>query len=92
MNILPSVGKLAKLAITSYLAHLAKEEGVEKIHFLLVQYVVESYSISKNLENIAKLLANIQKKQLEFYLEELKDKNIYEVVDLSKRQKVIKNY
>ena len=62
MNILPSVGKLAKLAITSYLAHLAKEEGVEKIHFLLVQYVVESYSISKNLENITKLLANIQKK------------------------------
>jgi len=59
MNILPSVGKLAKLAITSYLVYLAREERVEKIHFLLVQYIVESCSISKNLGNIAKLLANI---------------------------------
>jgi len=62
MNTLPSAGKLAKLAITSYLAHLAREERVEKIHFLLVQHIVESCSIPKNLGNIAKLLANIQKK------------------------------
>ena len=40
------------------------------------------------------MLADIQKKWLEFYLEKLKllkDKNIYKFVDLSKVRKVIKN-
>jgi len=43
---------------------------------------------SKTLEIIAKLPANIQKKWFEFCLEKLKllkDRNVYEVVDLSKR-------
>jgi len=45
--------------------------------------------------NITKLLANIQKKWFEFCLKKLKslkNKNVYEVVNFSKRQKVIKNY
>ena len=42
----------------------------------------------------AKLLADIQKKQLEFCLKKLKslkNKNVYKVVNFPKRQKVIKN-
>ena len=62
MDTLPSAGKLAKLVITSYLAYLAREKRVEKFHFLLAQHAAESYSISKNLEDIARLPANIQKK------------------------------
>jgi len=44
------------------LAYLAREKRVEKFHFLLAQHAAESYSISKNLEDIARLPANIQKK------------------------------
>jgi len=46
---------------------------------------VKAYPIPKNLGDITKLLANIQKKWLEFYLEKLKllkDRNIYEVLNL----------
>ena len=59
MDTLSFVGKLAKPTITSYLACIAREERVEQIHFLLAQYTVESCSIPKNLENVAKLLVNI---------------------------------
>ena len=41
------------------------------------------------------MLANIQKKWLEFCLEglkSLKDRNIYKAINFSKRRKVIKNY
>ena len=62
MNTLSSVGKSAEPVITSYLAYLAREEEVKQIHFLLVQHVVEFCPIPKNLRDIAKLLANIQKK------------------------------
>ena len=57
--------------------------------------IAESYPISKNLGDITKLLANIQKRWLESCLKKLKlfeDRSIYEVIDLSKRQKVIKNH
>jgi len=72
------MNKLAEPAITSYFTHLVREEGVEKICFLL---------IPKSLRNITRLLADIQKKWLEFCLEELKsltDKNVYEVENLPK--------
>ena len=52
------------------MAHLAREGEVEQICFL--QCIAESCLISKNLENITKLPADIQKKWLEFYLEKLK--------------------
>ena len=79
---------MTKLAITSYLACLAREERVEQIFFFLVQHIIKSHPIYKNLRDIAKLPVNIQKKWSEFYLEELKslkDRNVYEVVDFSKR-------
>ena len=87
MDTPPSAGKLAKLAITSYLVYLAREGEVEQIYFFLVQHITEPCPILKNLGDVAKLLANIQKKWLESCLEELKslkDRNVYEVVDLSK--------
>jgi len=95
INTLSSADELAEPAITNYLACLAREEGVEQICFLLAQHAVESCPIPKNLRDIAKLPVDIQKKWLESCLEKLKllkDKNIYKVVNLSKRQKAIKNY
>jgi len=94
MDTLSPVGELAKLAITSYLACLAREGKVEQICFFLVQYIAESCPISKSLGDITRLLADIQKKWRESCLKELellKDKNIYKVVDLPNRRKVIKN-
>jgi len=96
MDTLSSIGESAEPAITSYLAYLAREERVEKIHFLLVQHATESCPIPKSLGDITRLLANIQKKWLESCFEKLKsislkDKNVYEVVDLSKRRRAIKN-
>jgi len=85
---------LAELAITDYLVYLAREEGVEQICFLLAQHVVESCPVLKNLGDFTKLPVNIQKKWLEFCLEELKllkARNVYKVVDLPKKWKVIKN-
>ena len=62
MDTPPPAGESAEPAITSYLAHLAKEGEVEQIHFFLAQYTAESCSIPKNLGDIARLPANIQKK------------------------------
>jgi len=59
MNTLSLIGKSAKLAITSYLACLVREEGVEQIHFLLAQHATESCPISKSLGYIIRLLADI---------------------------------
>ena len=73
---------------TSYLTYLTREGKVEQICFLLAQYAAKSCPILKNLRDIAKLLTDIQKKWFEFCLEKLKllkDRNVYEVVDLSKR-------
>ena len=50
--------KLVKI-ITSYLTCLTKEGKIEQIHFLLVE---KSCQIPKNLRDIMKLLADIQKK------------------------------
>ena len=94
MDTLPPISKSAEPAITSYLAYLAKEGGLEKIHFLLGQYTINSCPIPKNLGDLTILPANIHKKWLESCLEELKslkDRNVYEVVDLSKRRKATKN-
>ena len=67
--------------------HLVREGGVEQICFLLTQCVTEFCPIHKSLRDVTRLLADIQKKWLEFYLEELKsltDKNVYEVENLPK--------
>ena len=94
INIPSHIDKSAEPAITSYLAYLAREGGVEQICFLLAQCTTESCLISKNLGDITRLPTNIQKKWLESCLEELKllkDRNVYEIVDLSKEKKLIKN-
>ena len=94
IDTLSSTDKSAKIAITSYLVHLTREEVVEQICFLLIQHIAESCTISKSFGDIIRLLANIQNKWLESCLEKLKllkDRNIYKVVDFFKERKVIKN-
>ena len=49
------------MAITGYLACLIRKGGVKQIHFFLVQYIAKSCLIPKNLRDVAKLLADIQK-------------------------------
>ena len=56
------IGKSTELAITSYLIYLAREGRVEQIHFLLAQHATESCPIPKNLGDVTRLLADIQKK------------------------------
>jgi len=91
MDTLSLASELAETVITGYLAYLARKEEVKQICFLLAQHAVESCPIPKNLGDIIILLVNIQKKWLESCLKKLKDRNIYEVVDLSKGRKLIKN-
>jgi len=62
MNTLPPIGKSAEPAITSYLECLTRKEIIEKIHFLLAQYATEFCPNSKNLGDVTRLLADIQKK------------------------------
>jgi len=61
MNTLSFVGnsRSAELAIISYLVYFVKKEEVKKIYFLLAQYTVEFCLISKNLGDVAKILADI---------------------------------
>jgi len=61
MDTLSLVGnsRSAELAIISYLVYFVKKEEVKKIYFLLVQYIVEFCLISKNLGDVAKILADI---------------------------------
>ena len=69
--------------------------GITSFLLNLYQCAAESCPTPKNLGDITKLPADIQKKWLESYLEKLKllkDRNVYKVVGLPKRWKVIKNY
>jgi len=94
MDALPLVGKSAIIAITNYMVHFTKEEEAEHICFLLVLRATETYSLSKTFKDITKLQANSKKRWLESYLKELKllkDRDIYEIMDLSKRRKAVKN-
>ena len=90
-----SANKLAEPAITNYLAYLAKEGEVKQVFFFLVQHAAKSCLIPKSLRDVTRFLANIQKKQLKSCLKELKllrDRNVYKVVNLSKKRKIIKNH
>jgi len=64
MNTPPPISKSTKPSINSYLECLAREEGVEQIYFLLVQCATEFCPIPKNLGDIIRLPADIQKKWL----------------------------
>ena len=74
---------------------LIREGEVEHICFLLALRATETHSLPKTFKYVAKLQADSKKRWLESCLEELKllkDKDIYEIVDLLKRRKAVKNY
>jgi len=73
---------------------LAREGGAEHIHFLLALRETETHVLPKTFKDVAKLPADSKKRWLEFCLEKLKllkDKDVYEIVDLPKRRKAVKN-
>jgi len=94
MDAPPPAGESATTAITNHMVHLAREGGAEHIRFLLALRASETYSLPKTSKDVAKLQADSKKRWLESCLEELKslkDKDVYEIVDLSKGRKVVKN-
>jgi len=73
---------------------LAREGRAEHICFLLVLRATETHVLPKTFKDVAKLPADCKKRWLESCLEELKslkDRDIYEIVDLSKERKAVKN-
>ena len=94
-------GESATTAITNHMVHLAREGGVEHIRFLLALRASETYSLPKTFKDVTKLQADSKKRWLESCLEELKscleelkslkDRDVYEIMDLPKRRKVVKN-
>jgi len=86
-------GKSATTAITNHMVHLAREGGAEYICFLLALRATETYILPKTFKDVAKLPADSKKRWLESCLEELKslkDRDVYEIVDLPKRRKAVK--
>jgi len=73
---------------------LAREGRAEHICFLLVLRATETHVLPKTFKDVAKLPADCKKRWLESCLEKLKslkDRDIYEIVDLSKGRKAVKN-
>jgi len=94
MNAPPPAGESATPAITNHMVRLAREEGAEHIHFLLALRATETHVLPKTFKDVAKLPADSKKRWLESCLEELKslkDRDVYEIVDLSKGRKAVKN-
>jgi len=94
MDALLPAGESATIAITNHMVHLAKEGGAEYICFLLALRATETHVLPKIFKDVAKLPADSKKRWLESYFEELKslkDRDVYEIVDLPKRRKVVKN-
>jgi len=94
MDVSPPAGKSATTAITNHMVHLAREGEAEHICFLLVLRATETHVLPKTFKDVTKLPADSKKRWLESYLEELKllkDRDVYEIVDLPKRRKVVKN-
>jgi len=95
MDALPPVGKSATTAITNHMVCLAREGEAEHIHFLLALRATETHVLPKTFKDVTKLPADCKKRWLEFCLEELKslkDRDVYEIVDLPKGRKVVKNH
>jgi len=70
------------------MVYLVREEGAKHIRFLLVFKATETYPLPKTFKDIAKLLADSKKRWLESCLKKLKllkDRDVYEIIDLSKR-------
>jgi len=95
MNAPPLAGKSATTAITNHMVHLVREGEAEHICFLLALRATETQSLPKIFKDVTKLQANSKKRCLESCLEELKslkDRDVYEIVDLLKGRKVVKNH
>jgi len=95
MDALPPAGKSATTAITNYMVCLVKERRAEHIHFLLALRATETQFLPKTFKDVTKLQADSKKKWLESCLKKLKslkNRNVYEIVDLPKRRKVVKNH
>jgi len=93
MDVPPPAGESATTAITNHMVCLAREGGVEHIRFLLALRVAETH-LPKTFKNVANLPADSKKRWLESCLEELKslkDKDVYDVVDLPKGRRAVKN-
>jgi len=77
------------------MVRLTREGGAEDIHFLLALRATETHFLPKTFKDVAKLLADSKKRWLESCLEELKllkDKDVYKIVNLPKKRKVVKNH
>jgi len=95
MDAPPPAGKSATTAITNHMVLLAREGEAEHIHFLLVLRATETHVLPKTFKDVAKLPADSKKRWLESCLEELKflkDRDVYEIVDLPKGRKTVKNH
>jgi len=95
MDALPPAGELATTAITNHMVCLAREGGAEHIRFLLALRATETHVLSKTFKDVAKLPANSKKRWLKSCLKELKslkDRDVYEIVDLPKERKAVKNH
>jgi len=72
----------------------ALELATLTIRFLLALRASETYSLPKTFKNVAKLQADSKKRWLESCFKELKslnDRDVYEIVDLPKGRKAVKN-
>ena len=95
MDAPPPAGESATTAITNHMVCLAKEEGAGHIRFLLALRTTETYVRPKTFKDVTKLPADSKKRWLKSCLEELKslkDRDVYEIVDLSKERKTVKNH
>jgi len=84
----------ATIVITNYMVRLARKGGAEHIHFFLALRATETHSQPKTFKDITKLLADSKKRWLKSCLKELKllkDRDVYEIVNLPKGKKVVKN-
>jgi len=89
------VGKSAITAITNHIVYLAREKEAEYICFLLALRATKTHLLPKTFKDVTKLRADSKKRWLESCLEELKllkNRDIYENVNLPKGRKTIKNY
>jgi len=94
MDALPPAGESATTAITNHMVCLAREGGAEHIHFLLALRATETQFLPKTFKDVTKLQADSKKRWLESCLEKLKllkDRDIYEIVNLPKGRKAVKN-
>ena len=94
MDAPPPAGESATTAITNHIIRLAREGKAEHICFFLALRATETHVLPKTFKDVTKLPADSKKKWLESCLEELKslkDRDVYEIVDLSKERKAVKN-